>query len=65
MTGPEMLALRKRMSLTQTQFGARLGYATAQIRNFETGNADIPVSVELACAALALGLTGYPKKDAL
>ena len=60
MTPQQFKAWRKRLGLTQARAADAIGMSLTQIKNYEAGRADIPRYVELACAALALGLNRYP-----
>ena len=54
MTGPELRAARKRLSLTQAQLAAapNLDIATRQLGYYEAGEKPIPRLVELAMRRL-------------
>ncbi|WP_048708954.1 helix-turn-helix transcriptional regulator [Microvirga massiliensis] len=68
MTGQQMRALRERLGSTQEQFGIQLGLNRATVVAYEKGTRGgqplpIPRSIELACAALAEGITSYIEKE--
>lgn len=60
MTPKQFKDWRKRLGLTQARAADAIGMSATQIKNYEAGRAIIPLYVELACAALALGLGKYP-----
>ena len=64
MTPQQFKAWRKRLGLTQARAADAIGMSATQIKNYEAGRATIPLYVELACAALALGITEYPSAAA-
>lgn len=64
MTSAQLHTLRKRLGLSQAEFAALLGMGLRQVGKYETGAAPIPMTVALACAALALGLRQYPSEAA-
>lgn len=47
---------RKSLNLTQEEAATRLGMARRQVQKYETGDAEIPLSIALACAAIIAGL---------
>lgn len=49
--GKDVLRIRLRMRLNQTQFGLELGYKHPQIRisEIETGRKPVPVRVKMIC----------------
>jgi len=59
MTGDQLKAWRKRLTLNQNDAAAELGVSRRSIQGWETEGREIPRSVELACAALELGLRDY------
>jgi transcriptional regulator with XRE-family HTH domain len=59
-TPQTFIAWRKRLGLSQAKAAAALGMGLRQIQKYEAGQADIPLTVRLAMAALALGLSDYP-----
>lgn len=60
MTKDEFRQWRKSLGLTQEQGASVLGMARRQIQKYEVGDAEIPLVVALACAALSAGLDPYP-----
>lgn len=66
MTGAELRAIRKRLRLSQTAFGALLGRQRDRIARYESGKAEIPQVVAVAARALeAAPETGEKKFTAL
>lgn len=70
MTPDQFRAWRKYMRLSRPKASALLGGQWASVRTlaaYEKGESKIPVCIELACAALALGIRSYsgPDHDAL
>lgn len=66
MTNEQFKAWRAHMGLTQMAAGNALGVSKVTIELYERGmrrdsdrRVEIPKSIELACAALALGITHY------
>lgn len=66
MTNAEFKAWRKHMGLTIVEAANALGVSTGSVELYERGARRednrpvlIPKPVELACAALALGMTSY------
>jgi transcriptional regulator with XRE-family HTH domain len=67
MTPTQFKAWRKHMRLSQKAAGEALGLSIVAVQNYERGASagtnsrlvSIPLHVELACAALALGVTSY------
>jgi len=47
------------LDLSNPEAGEVLGYKLAQIKNFRSGDAKIPVAVRIACRALALDKTTF------
>jgi len=60
MTPEQFKAFRMERGLSQAALGKKIGYGIRRIGEFENGDVEIPLSVELACCAIALGLTGWP-----
>lgn len=60
MTPATLKAWRQRLGMSQQKAAGALGISKRQYQNYEWGRAAIPRAIELACAALALGLTAYP-----
>jgi len=59
--GARLRALRKQLDLTQAEFGQQFGgYNQRQIFSYETGEADIPITLLLAIHA-----RGYPLEEVL
>jgi DNA-binding transcriptional regulator YiaG len=56
MKAASMIALRKRLDLSQRALALKLAVGTRTLSNYETGKTPIPRYVALACAALAFGL---------
>ncbi len=65
MTCDQFLAWRKRLRFTQAKAALLLGLSKSTIERYESGFLEIPRSVALACAAIALGLTDYPDSTGL
>jgi transcriptional regulator with XRE-family HTH domain len=59
MTGPELKAFRKMVGRSQSSMAEILGYGRRQYQMMERGIAEIRHSVDLACAAYALGIHEY------
>jgi len=66
MTSEQFKAWRKHMGFSQTEAGASLGLSKSTIEMYDSGlrkadktPIDIPKAVELACAAIALGIRAY------
>jgi transcriptional regulator with XRE-family HTH domain len=64
MTREQLKSMRKRLRLSQRALGERLGMTRTSIARYEYGHIPIPRTVELACAAIALGLSEYPSNAA-
>jgi len=47
---------RARLSITQREAAERLGLSLRGYQKYESGEAAIPRSIELACAAIAQGI---------
>lgn len=62
MTPDQFKTFRLERGWSQKVISEMLGYGLRRIGEFENGDVDIPLSVELACCALALGLRGWPKE---
>lgn len=56
MKSASLIAMRKRLGLSQRSLADRLAIGTRTLSNYETGKTPIPRYVALACAALAFGL---------
>ncbi len=56
MTADEFFRWGERLGLTQAQSAARLGISRRQVIRYEHGDAPIPKTVALACAAVEAGL---------
>jgi transcriptional regulator with XRE-family HTH domain len=56
MSPSSLIAVRKRMKLSQTLFAKLVGIGRRTLIRYETGQSPIPKTVALACAALAFGL---------
>ncbi len=68
MTNDEFKAWRKHMKLPQREAADLLGISRNSVALYEIGERDgnpvvIPKSIELACAALALGIRRYSGPD--
>ena len=59
MTGPDIIRWRKHLGLSQIAAARALGMSPAGLRNLEKGITVIRKPVQLACAALALGIKDY------
>lgn len=59
MTGQQLKAWRKFMKLSQRSAGRKLGYSRRHYQSMEEDKDEIRPCVELACAALAMGITSY------
>jgi DNA-binding XRE family transcriptional regulator len=65
MTPDQFRAWRKRIGKNQQDAGALIGISKESVGNYEAGRrrdggeAPIPKTVELACAAVELGMTEY------
>jgi hypothetical protein len=60
-TPDQFKTFRREHDWSQREISELLGYGLRRIGEFENGDVEIPLSVELACCALALGLRGWPK----
>jgi transcriptional regulator with XRE-family HTH domain len=47
---------RKRLGYTQAEAAQAIGMGTRQCQKYEQGEAPIPLTVALACAAVAMGV---------
>jgi DNA-binding XRE family transcriptional regulator len=56
MTADDLKAWRAMLNLNLTQAGEQLGVHRNSMRNYESGETAIPLTVALACAALAFNL---------
>jgi transcriptional regulator with XRE-family HTH domain len=54
-----LLAWRDRMGYSQKQAADALGCSRCSLSYWENGKHKVPRYIGLACAALALGMTGY------
>lgn len=61
MTPQQLKSWRKRLGLSQKAASEAIGVSHRQLWAYEAGEADIPLTVELACAAVALGLRKFPE----
>ncbi len=59
MTPAQFLAWRTRFFRSQRAAGEALGLSPRQIWSYEHGAAEVPKTVRLAMAAIALGLSDY------
>lgn len=65
MTPTQLKAWRKHLGYSQQAAAYLLGISVSSVKIYERGkrwdgrSAEIPLTVELACAALALGITHY------
>ncbi len=66
MTPEQFKAWRTRMGFSQSRAAEALGISRSSVINYEAGEhrgdgrpAPIPKTVELACAAIAAGITAY------
>ena len=60
MTPSDLTAWRKRLGLNKIRAAEALGCDRGSLSAWEAGTYPIPVYIALACAALALGIKGYP-----
>lgn len=56
----EFTAWRERMGLNKIQAAAALGLSRNMPQRYEDGEAEIPLYVALACAALVRGIAPWP-----
>lgn len=59
MTPKQLIHWRKGRGLSQEAAADLLGLGRRQWSNYEHGNAPIPKAIELACAAVTLGISEY------
>lgn len=59
MTPERFRAWRDHLGLTRREAARRLGLDERTLYNYEHGGAAIPVAVELAAAAIAIGVRSY------
>ena len=59
LTGATLQAWRERMGYSQRDAATALGCSRGAWANWESGAHDVPRYIGLACAALALGMSGY------
>jgi len=59
MTPAALKAWRKHLGLSQKAAGKAIGVSHSSVQKYESGAMAIPLTVELACAAVALGVRGY------
>ncbi len=59
MTGEELSVWREARKLTQAQLSAILGMHRDSIARHERGSGAIPTPIEIACAAITLGVKKY------
>ena len=59
MTPAALKAWRKHLRLSQQAAADALGRSRAMYQRYETGQDPIPLMMELACAAIALGIRSY------
>lgn len=64
MTPADLMTWRKDLGLTQRKAAEKLGYGLTQYGAMERGPSIsvLPISVALACAAIAAGIPPYPEK---
>lgn len=65
MSAEDFVALNHRLGISRRQFGDRLGIAPNSATAYALGRTPIPLTVELACLAVAAGLDGQPGDEAL
>lgn len=63
MTPTQLRDFRKSRQWTQTELAEMLGLGLSTIGLYERGGLVVPRYIRLACAALALGLTDWPKPE--
>lgn len=63
MTGQALKAWRERRGWSLRELGERVGVSAAQLSRYENDEAGPPLTVRLACAALALGVQNYDFAD--
>jgi transcriptional regulator with XRE-family HTH domain len=63
MTADDMRDWRKRLGLDLKDAAEALGCSRNSIPRWEAGKTEIPRYVALACAAIALGVPPYGKRD--
>jgi len=56
MTAASLTALRKRLKLSKTAFAEKIGIGRRTLGQYEAEERPIPLTVALACAAIAFGL---------
>lgn len=56
MTNEDFITWRNSLNLKQKDAADRLGLAANTVRKYERGEADIPLYVSLACAAISFNL---------
>ncbi|GAC1042269.1 helix-turn-helix domain-containing protein [Rhizobium sp. No.120] len=56
MTAASLTALRKRLNLSKTAFAEQIGIGRRTLGQYEAEERPIPLTVALACAAIAFGL---------
>jgi hypothetical protein len=59
MTGAEFVALHKRLNLSRSAFCKQLGISENSGTAYALGRAPIPLTVAMACSALAMGMPPY------
>lgn len=60
MTPAEFTAWKTQMGLSIPAAANALGISESSVSRYLSGSHAIPRYIELACAALAVGVTGYP-----
>lgn len=60
MNPADFTAWRQHLGFNKAEAARRLGLAPNTIAAYETGRADVPTHVALACTALALDLKPWP-----
>ena len=61
MTASELIAIRERLRLSQSEAARQLGCSTRSIANWEKGVTPIPKSIALAASAVLMNLPPYGK----
>ena len=63
MTPTDLIAWRQRLGLNKSEAAASLEITRATYRRYERGEAEIPRTIALACAALSYGLPPMGEKQ--